>query len=77
MPESLLAAIQRQQIEIAIGELLLASDHYMRTSTIERIRHLIAHVDPSLDLTKLSESAQEELAEIGLLPPTQEVDQSL
>jgi hypothetical protein len=74
MAESLLAAIQRQQIEIAIGELLLASDHYMRTSTIERIRHLIAHADPTFDVTKLSEMAQEELVEIGLLPPAQETE---
>ncbi len=74
MAESLLAAIQRQQIEIAVGELLLASDHYMRISTIERIRHLLAHVDPSLDISKLSESAREELAEIGLLPPPEEDD---
>jgi hypothetical protein len=74
MAESLLAALQRQQIEIAIGELLLSSDHYMRTSTIERIRHLIAHADSTLDVTKFSEMAQEELVEIGLLPPAQEAD---
>jgi hypothetical protein len=37
MAESALAAIQRQQIEIAVGELLLTSDYYMRTSIAERI----------------------------------------
>ena len=74
MAESLLATIQRQQIEIAVGELLLASDHYMHTSIIERIRHLIAHADPTLDITQLSEMAQEELVEIGLLPPPQEAE---
>ena len=69
MTESALAAIQRQQIEIAIGELLLTSDHYMRESTIERIRHLIAHADPTLDISKFSEMAREELQELALLPP--------
>lgn len=69
MKESALAAIQRQQIEIAIGELLLTSDHYMRMSVVERIRHLIAHADPTLDRTRFSEAAQEELAELYLLPP--------
>jgi len=68
MTESALAALQRQQIEIAVGELLLTSDHYMRLSIIERIRHLIAHADPTLDSNKLSESAQEELREVDLLP---------
>ncbi|MBE3558669.1 MAG: hypothetical protein IMW89_05505 [Ktedonobacteraceae bacterium] len=69
MKESILAAIQRQQIEIAVGELLLTSDYYMRQSTIERIRHLLAHADPTLDTQKLSEMAREELEEQGLLPP--------
>jgi hypothetical protein len=69
MAESALAAIQRQQIEIAIGELLLTSDHYMRTSIIERIRHLIGHADPTLDIRKFSEMAQEELQELQLLQP--------
>lgn len=69
MAESALAAIQRQQIEIAIGELLLTSDHYMRLETIERLRHLIAHVDHTLDVTSFSETAQEELRELDLLPP--------
>jgi hypothetical protein len=69
MAESALAAIQRQQIEIAIGELLLTSDHYMRESAIERIRHLIAHADPTLDISKFSEMAREELEELTLLPP--------
>jgi hypothetical protein len=68
MAESALAAIQRQQIEIAVGELLLTSDHYMRAIIIERIRHLIAHVDRTLDITKFSEMAQEELRELDLLP---------
>jgi hypothetical protein len=73
MPESAFAAIQRQQIEITIGELLLTSDHYIRQGIIERLRHLIAHADPTLDLTKLSEGAREELQELDLLPdiPTQ------
>jgi len=66
--ESMLAAIQRQQIEIAIGELLLTSDFYMRGSIAERIRHLIAHADRTLDVTRLSELAQEELQELDLLP---------
>ncbi len=68
MAESALAAIQRQQIEIAVGELLLTSDHYMRQSTIERIRHSIAHADATLDITKFSEMALEELQELDLLP---------
>lgn len=68
-PESALAAIQRQQIEITVGELLLTSDHYMRQSTIERLHHLIAHADPTLDTTRLSEVALEELREFDLLPP--------
>ncbi|HLZ63914.1 MAG TPA: hypothetical protein VKR06_43855 [Ktedonosporobacter sp.] len=68
MKESALAAIQRQQIEIAIGELLLTSDYYMRTITIERIHHLIAHADPTLDISQFSEMAQEELQELHLLP---------
>jgi hypothetical protein len=72
MAESALAAIQRQQIEIAIGELLLTSDYYMRTSTIERIRHLISHADHTLDVSKFSEMAREELEELNLLPPTGE-----
>ena len=72
MEESALAAIQRQQIEIAIGELLLTSDHYMRLSVIEHIHHLIAHSDPTLDLTRFSEMAQEELQELNLLPSSEE-----
>ena len=67
MPESVLAAMQRQQIEITIGELLLTSDHYMRQEIIERLRHLIAHADPTLDKSKLSEGALEELQELNLL----------
>ncbi len=66
--ESMLAAIQRQQIEVAVGELLLTSDHYMRVSTVERIRHLIAHADRTLDISKFSEMAQEELQELDILP---------
>lgn len=68
MPESKLAVLQRQQIEATIGEFLLSSDHYMRMSTIERIRHLIAHADPTLDISQLSEMAKEELRELDLLP---------
>ena len=68
MAESALAAIQRRQIEIAVGELLLASDHFMRLSTIERLRHLIAHADATLDITMLSEATIEELRELELLP---------
>ena len=68
MAESVLASIQRQQIEIAVGELLLNSDHYMRQEIAERLRHLIAHADPTLDKSKLSELAVEELQELNLLP---------
>lgn len=68
MVESALAAIQRQQIEIAIGELLLSSDYYMRTSIIERLHHLIAHADRTLDIAQFSEVAREELQELNLLP---------
>ncbi|QBD79930.1 hypothetical protein EPA93_29690 [Ktedonosporobacter rubrisoli] len=68
MAESGFAAIQRSQIEITIGELLLSSDYYMRESIVERLRHMIAHADPSLDISKLSEAAREELVEVGLLP---------
>ncbi|HLI08437.1 MAG TPA: hypothetical protein VKV40_17885 [Ktedonobacteraceae bacterium] len=69
MPESVLASMQRRQIEITIGELLLTSDHYMRQGIIERLRHLIAHADPTLDKSQLSELAIEELQELNLLPP--------
>ncbi len=69
MAESALAAMQRRQIEITVGELLLTSDHYIRLGIVERLRHLIAHADPSLDLTQLSEAAQEELQELDLMPP--------
>jgi hypothetical protein len=68
MAESVLASIQRQQIEITVGELLLNSDHYMRQEIAERLRHLIAHADPTLDKSKLSELAVEELQELNLLP---------
>ena len=67
MVESKLAAMQRRQIEITIGELLLTSDHYMRLEIAERLRHLIAHADPTLDKTQLSEGALEELEELDLL----------
>ena len=67
MTESTLAIMQRRQIEIAIGELLMTSDHYMRLGIVERLRHLIVHADPSLDVTLLSEIAQEELQELDLL----------
>ena len=67
MTESTLAIMQRRQIEIAIGELLLTSDHYMRMGIIERLHHLISHADPSLDITQLSEIAREELQDLNLL----------
>lgn len=71
MAESPLAAIQRRQIEITVGELLLTSDYYIRLEVAERLRHLLAHADPTLDIAQLSESAQEELIELGILsaPP--------
>ncbi len=67
MPESMLAGIQRRQIEIAISELWLTDDHYIRQGIIERLRHLISHADPSMDLSQLSEAAREELQELDLL----------
>jgi len=67
MAESKLAEMQRRQIEITIGELLLASDYYTRLEVVERLRHLIAHADPTLDKTQLSEGALEELQELNLL----------
>ena len=71
MAESTLAVMQRRQIEIHVGELLLNSDYHMRQEIAERLRHLVAHADPSLDLAQLSESAQEELIDLGILsPPT-------
>lgn len=60
--------MQRRQIEITVGELLLTSDYYIRQGIVERLRHLIAHADPSMDLAQLSEAAQEELYELDLLP---------
>ena len=71
MAESAFAAIQRRQIEITVGELLLTSDYYIRLEIAERLRHLLAHADPSLDIAQLSETAQEELIELGILssPP--------
>ncbi len=68
MTESTLGIMQRRQIEITIGELLLTSDHYIRLGIVERLHHLISHADPSMDLTQLSEVAQEELQELDLLP---------
>jgi len=68
MAESTLAAMQRKQIELTIGELLLTDDFYIRQGIVERLRHLIAHADPSMDLSELSESAREELQELDLLP---------
>ena len=67
MAESTLAIMQRRQIEIIVGELLLTSDHYIRLGIVERLRHLISHADPSIDLTQLSEIAQEELQELDFL----------
>ena len=68
MAESMFAGIQRRQIEITIGELWLTDDHFIRQGIIERLRHLISHADPSLDLTQLSDAAREELQELDLLP---------
>lgn len=68
MAESVLAKIQRQQIEAAVGEYLLTSDFYIRQGIIERLRHLIAHADPTLDSSQFSEMALEELQEMELLP---------
>jgi hypothetical protein len=68
MTESALAALQRRQIEITIGELWLTDDHYIRQGIVERLRHLISHADPSMDLAQLSEAAQEELQDLDLLP---------
>lgn len=68
MAESAFAAMQRRQIELAVGELLLTDDFYIRQGIVERLRHLIAHSDPSLDLSLLSEAAQDELREMDLLP---------
>ena len=67
MAESTFAGIQRRQIEITIGELWLTDDHFIRQGIIERLRHLISHADPSMDLTQLSEAAREELQELNLL----------
>ncbi|HKV56893.1 MAG TPA: hypothetical protein VJO32_01380 [Ktedonobacteraceae bacterium] len=66
MAESTFAGIQRRQIEITIGELWLTDDHFIRQGIIERLRHLISHADPSMDLTQLSEAAREELQELNL-----------
>jgi len=67
MAESVLATMQRKQIEITIGELLLTDDFYMRLEITERLRHLIAHADSSLDRSQLSEGALEELEALDLL----------
>jgi hypothetical protein len=67
MAESTLAGIQRRQIEIIISEFWLTDDHYIRQGLIERLRHLISHADPSLDLNQLSEAARDELQELNLL----------
>ena len=68
MPESTLASMQRRQIEIIIGELWLTDDHYIRQGIIERLRHLISHADPGMDLAQLSEAARDELQDLDLLP---------
>src|SRR5205085_1177782 len=60
MAESALATLQRKQIEATVGELLLTDDFYMRLEISERLRHLIAHADPTLDRSQLSEVALEE-----------------
>lgn len=67
MTESVFAAVQRRQIEITVGELFLTADYYIRLEIAERLRHLVAHADPSLDLKQLSEAAREELSELGIL----------
>ena len=67
MAESTLAGIQRRQIEITIGELWLTDDHFIRQGIIERLRHLISHADPSMDLSQLTQAAREELQELDLL----------
>jgi hypothetical protein len=67
MPESTFAGIQRRQIEITIGELWLTDDHFIRQGIIERLRHLISHADPGMDLTQLSDAARAELQELDLL----------
>ena len=67
MPESTFAGIQRRQIEITIGELWLTDDHFIRQGIVERLRHLISHADPSMDLTQLSDAAHEELQALDLL----------
>lgn len=67
MDESPFAAMQRQQIEVTIGQLLLTDDFYMRQEIIERLRHLLAHADPTLDKSLLSEGALDELRELDLL----------
>jgi len=67
MAEKALATLQRKQIEATVGELLLTDDFYMRLEITERLRHLIAHADPTLDRSQLSEGAQEELEELDLL----------
>jgi hypothetical protein len=68
MAESTFAAMQRKQIELTVGELLLTDDFYIRQGIVERLRHLIAHADPSIDLSQLSEAVREELQELDLLP---------
>jgi len=72
MAESTFAAIQRRQIEVTVGELLLTSDFHIRLEIAERLRHLLAHADPSLDITQLSEGAHEELVELGILSPPEQ-----
>ncbi|HVB61231.1 MAG TPA: hypothetical protein VNE61_08585 [Ktedonobacteraceae bacterium] len=67
MDESPFAAMQRQQIEVTIGQLLLTDDFYMRQEIIERLRHLLTHADPTLDKSLLSEGALDELQELDLL----------
>ena len=67
MDESPFAAMQRQQIEVTIGQLLLTDDFYMRQEITERLRHLLTHADPTLDKSLLSEGAHDELQELDLL----------
>ena len=59
--------MQQNQIQITIVELLLTDDYHMRLEITERLRHLIAHADATLDKSQLSEGALEGLEELHLL----------
>lgn len=66
IPETQIAALQRQLIENTISELLLTEDFYTRLEIRERLRHQLAHKDPSMDKNLLSEAAHEQLEDLGL-----------